>query len=112
MSVDLQSLERKDRAELATIAQALGGKTTSRTKKADMVNMILELSGVATGGEASNGGAASRGGANAAPDGASEDPPSPSGARGRSETGESDRDTVACGDRRAGSWKGQSRLRR
>ncbi len=50
MSVDLQSLERKDRAELATIAQALGGKTTSRTKKADMVQMILELSGVATGG--------------------------------------------------------------
>jgi transcription termination factor Rho len=45
VSVDLQSLERKDRAELAAIAQALGGKTTSRTKKADMVQMILELSG-------------------------------------------------------------------
>ena len=56
MSVDLQGLERKDRAELATIAQALGGKTTSRTKKADMVKMILELSGVSEG-SGSDGGA-------------------------------------------------------
>ena len=55
MSVDLQGLERKDRAELATIAQALGGKPTSRTKKADMVKMILELSGVGADGSGSAG---------------------------------------------------------
>ena len=42
-SIDVDGLERKDRAELATIAQALGGKPTSRTKKADIIGMILDL---------------------------------------------------------------------
>jgi transcription termination factor Rho len=56
-SIDLDGLERKDRAELATIAQALGGKPGSRAKKADIITMILELAGVtpadgATGGDA------------------------------------------------------------
>jgi transcription termination factor Rho len=45
-SIDLDGLERKDRAELATIAQALGGKPGSRAKKADIITMILELAGV------------------------------------------------------------------
>ncbi len=45
-SIDVDGLERKDRAELATIAQALGGKPTSRTKKADIIGMILDLAGV------------------------------------------------------------------
>jgi transcription termination factor Rho len=45
-SIDLDGLERKDRAELATIAQALGGKPGSRAKKADIISMILELAGV------------------------------------------------------------------
>jgi transcription termination factor Rho len=45
-SIDLDGLERKDRAELATIAQALGGKPGSRAKKADIIAMILELAGV------------------------------------------------------------------
>ena len=44
--IDLEGLERKDRAELATIAAALGGKPGSRAKKADIVQMILELAGV------------------------------------------------------------------
>jgi transcription termination factor Rho len=48
-SIDVDGLERKDRAELAQIAQALGGKPTSRTRKADIIGMILDLAGV-TGG--------------------------------------------------------------
>jgi transcription termination factor Rho len=50
-SIDLDGLERKDRAELATIAQALGGKPGSRAKKADIITMILELAGVTPAGE-------------------------------------------------------------
>ncbi len=51
MSVDTQelersALERKDRDELHTIATALGGKPASRAKKADIVDLILELAGV------------------------------------------------------------------
>ncbi len=49
-SIDVDGLERKDRAELATIAEALGGKPTSRTKKADIIGMILDLAGVTSGG--------------------------------------------------------------
>jgi transcription termination factor Rho len=45
-SIDLDGLERKDRSELAVIATALGGKPTSRVKKADIITMILELAGV------------------------------------------------------------------
>ena len=51
-SIDVDGLERKDRAELATIAEALGGKPTSRTKKADIIAMILDLAGVTGGSEA------------------------------------------------------------
>ncbi len=51
MSADTQqlersALERKDRDELHTIAVALGGKPTSRARKADIVDLILELAGV------------------------------------------------------------------
>jgi len=51
MSVDStelerSALERKDRDELQTIAKALGGKPTARTKKADIVDLILQLTGV------------------------------------------------------------------
>ncbi|MBS1838022.1 MAG: transcription termination factor Rho [Actinobacteria bacterium] len=49
-SIDVDGLERKDRAELATIAEALGGKPTSRTRKADIIGMILDLAGVTTAG--------------------------------------------------------------
>ena len=60
MSVDAnalerETLERKDRDELQKIAGALGGKVTSRTRKADIIEMILELTGVtqaASGGDA------------------------------------------------------------
>ena len=51
MSVDAnalerETLERKDRDELQKIAGALGGKVTSRTRKADIIDMILEITGV------------------------------------------------------------------
>jgi transcription termination factor Rho len=55
-STELQraTLERKDREELATIANALGAKPNSRTKKADLVDMILRASEGANG-SANNG---------------------------------------------------------
>ncbi len=51
MSVGSQALERsaleaKDRESLQQIAAAMGGKPGSRAKKADLVDMILELAGV------------------------------------------------------------------
>jgi transcription termination factor Rho len=49
VSVDASQLEGKGREELATIASALGGKPTSRAKKSEIVDMILELSGNTTG---------------------------------------------------------------
>ncbi len=56
MSVDAnalerETLERKDRDELQKIAGALGGKVTSRTRKADIIDMILELTGVTSSGD-------------------------------------------------------------
>ncbi|MDZ7679018.1 MAG: transcription termination factor Rho [Acidimicrobiales bacterium] len=53
MSDEAQALERstlqkKDRAELVTIATAMGGKPGSRAKKADIIDLILELAGVPT----------------------------------------------------------------
>jgi transcription termination factor Rho len=39
-------LEKKDRDELQSIAVALGGKPGSRARKADIVDLILELAGV------------------------------------------------------------------
>ncbi len=51
MSVDStelerSALERKERDELVTIAQALGGKPAARATKATIVNLILQLTGV------------------------------------------------------------------
>jgi transcription termination factor Rho len=68
VSVEAQQLERsalekKDRDELQTIAIALGGKPASRAKKADIVDLILELAGVTSGTGAEGGG---NGGAEAA----------------------------------------------
>lgn len=56
-SIDRRGLERKDRAELATIVQTLGGKPSSRARKAELVDMILQLAGVADApGDAGQGG--------------------------------------------------------
>ena len=40
------ALETKDRDELTTIATALGGKPGSRSRKAEIVDLILDLAGV------------------------------------------------------------------
>ena len=54
--LERSALERKDRDELHTIAVALGGKPGSRAKKADIVDLILDLAGVTAGnGESGNG---------------------------------------------------------
>ena len=45
-TLERSALERKDREELTTIAQALGGKPPSRARKAEIVQLILELTGV------------------------------------------------------------------
>ena len=42
-------LEGKERDELSAIAQAMSLKTTSRTKKADIIDQILEATGVTSG---------------------------------------------------------------
>ncbi|MGE3620756.1 MAG: transcription termination factor Rho [Acidimicrobiia bacterium] len=46
-NLERSALEKKDRDELTTIAVALGGKPGSRAKKAAIVDLILELTGVA-----------------------------------------------------------------
>jgi len=50
------ALEGKDRDELVAIATALGGKPASRAKKADIIDLILDLTGVtpAAGDEATD----------------------------------------------------------
>ncbi|MBK5224013.1 MAG: hypothetical protein JJE52_14300, partial [Acidimicrobiia bacterium] len=45
-ALERSALERKDRSELMTIATAMGGKPGSRTKKADIIDMIFELAGI------------------------------------------------------------------
>jgi transcription termination factor Rho len=45
-TLERSALERKDREELTTIAQALGAKPPSRARKAEIVQLILELTGV------------------------------------------------------------------
>src|SRR5690606_17363872 len=48
-ALERSTLQKKDRAELITIAQAMGGKPGSRAKKADVIDLILELAGVVPG---------------------------------------------------------------
>ena len=47
---DRSHLERKDREQLVIIATTLGRKPPSRAKKAEIVDLILELAGVPSGG--------------------------------------------------------------
>jgi transcription termination factor Rho len=48
--LERSALEAKDRDELVAIATALGGKPASRAKKADIIGLILELTGVTSAG--------------------------------------------------------------
>jgi transcription termination factor Rho len=50
-ALDRAKLEQKDRSELAAIVEAMGGKATTRAKKADLVDKILELAGVGAAAE-------------------------------------------------------------
>src|SRR5215213_3355523 len=66
MSVESTELERsalegKDRDELQTIAEAMGGSPGTRARKAEIVDLILELAGV-TAGSGDNGGPAASAG--------------------------------------------------
>src|ERR1700722_16892488 len=57
-------LEGKERDELSAIAQAMSLKTTTRTKKADIIDQILDATGLTSGpgpGESSNGDAGTNG---------------------------------------------------
>jgi transcription termination factor Rho len=56
-------LEGKERDELSAIAQAMSLKTTTRTKKADIIDRILDATGVTSNGAATNGESANGDGA-------------------------------------------------
>ena len=97
MSVDASQLEGKGREELATIASALGGKPTSRAKKSEIVDMILELSGNTTG--SSGGTSQSDAGSSDAGDQGGQGGQNNGGGRGRSRSGGAGRsngDTAAA----------------
>ena len=53
-ALERSALESKDRSELMTIATAMGGKPGSRTKKADIIDMIFELAGVSPADESAS----------------------------------------------------------
>jgi transcription termination factor Rho len=52
------TLEGKDRDELTTIANALGGKPGSRARKAEIVDLILDLTGGGSNGSSNGSGSA------------------------------------------------------
>ena len=52
LSVERVELQKKDKSELQTIVAALGGKPPSRATKADLIDAVLELSGVVESGGA------------------------------------------------------------
>ena len=54
-ALERSALERKDRGELTTIAQALGAKPPARARKAEIVQLILELTGVEGGASGADG---------------------------------------------------------
>ena len=67
------TLEGKDRDELTTIANALGGKPGSRSRKAEIVDLILDLTGGGSNGSST--GPASSAAHEAAPEAAAEAAP-------------------------------------
>ena len=72
VSVESQSLERstlegKDREQLMSIAKALGGKPGSRARKADIVDLIMQLANVEQPASQGNGSAEATGSRAAAP---------------------------------------------
>ena len=61
------TLEGKERDELTTIATALGGKPGSRARKAEIVDLILDLAGGGNGSVSDGGRSANAGATNDAP---------------------------------------------
>ena len=59
-------LQRKDRAQLQIIARAMGGRPGPKARKADIVDMILELAGIDGDGNGQEPGASSGNGAGTA----------------------------------------------
>ncbi len=59
--VERGGLEKKDKSELQAIVEALGGTATSRARKADLIDQILELSGAALPAPDGDGGTDSEG---------------------------------------------------
>ncbi|MFV0258001.1 MAG: transcription termination factor Rho [Acidimicrobiales bacterium] len=53
--VERSGLEKKDKSELQTIVNALGGSAPSRARKADLIDQILDLAGAAVAEEADGG---------------------------------------------------------
>ena len=104
---DPSLLERKDRTELVAIATTLGGKVPSRAKKAEIVDLILDLAGVGRG-EGDAGAAESEGGEAAAtsepaPQGGAESAqgPAPQGRQGsgdRAEDARAEEEAAAAAD--------------
>jgi transcription termination factor Rho len=60
-------LEGKERDELNAIAQAMSLKTTTRTKKADIIDQILDATGVTSGSNGASASASANGGDTGAP---------------------------------------------
>lgn len=110
-SIDRRGLERKDRSELATIVQTLGGKPGSRARKAELVDMILQLAGVPDGGGTSEGGDHDRGtaaddtdkGAGASPTPGEDDTDGGAAASDRTDGGSTAEEPSEDGDRAQGS---------
>ncbi len=110
------TLEGKDRDELTTIATALGGKPGSRARKAEIVDLILDLASGGTGSAVSNG-AGSRSddtGIESAPEveapaevaadsGAEEEPPAEWEVAAAEEAAGSDGDTSSEGETSTGA---------
>jgi len=96
-------LEGKERDELSAIAQAMSLKTTTRTKKADIIDQILDATGVTSGpAAASSNGDGEASGTNGAPKPARRSRAS-AAARGAAETasfvsGDGDDSRAATGD--------------
>jgi transcription termination factor Rho len=81
-ALERSALEKKDRSELFTIAEALGGKPGSRARKADMIDLILELTGVQSDDTGADDAAAAQSGSDGVPADAVVDSSAPAGGGG------------------------------
>ena len=103
--VERGGLEKKDKGELQAIVSALGGSPSSRARKADLIDQIIELSQQAAPTGSDDGGnddGASEGSSagEADPTAGGEDPAEPAGDEGASEpTAQTDADQADAPDK-------------